>query len=133
MKRDQTPNVPQTDKNSNVPVTFPTKPSRASTSRTRVPFPTPPIDGLQDSSPIVSSFCVKRTVRAPVRAAPAAASQPAWPPPITQTTKKKDMHNFSRKLGLYLFRWAFYSPSYAFELEATEAYRRRCGRRERMN
>ena len=59
------------------PATRPINPSSASTSRTKVPFPTPPIDGLQDSSPIVSIFCVNKRVLAPVRAAPAAASQPA--------------------------------------------------------
>ena len=59
------------------PATRPISPSNASTSRTKVPFPTPPIDGLQESSPIVSSFCVNKSVLAPVRAAPAAASHPA--------------------------------------------------------
>ncbi|KNZ78913.1 hypothetical protein J132_08138 [Termitomyces sp. J132] len=61
----------------NRPATRPMTPSSASTSRTRVPFPTPPIDGLHESSPIVSSFCVRSRVLAPARAAPVAASQPA--------------------------------------------------------
>jgi hypothetical protein len=61
-------------------------PPSASTSLTRVPLPTPPILGLHDISPTVSSFWVIRSVRAPVLAAPAAASQPAWPPPITHTS-----------------------------------------------
>ena len=70
---------------SELPATRPISPSSASTSRTKVPFPTPPIDGLHESSPTVSSFWVKRIVLAPVRAEPAAASHPACPPPITQT------------------------------------------------
>mmetsp|Transcript_10740 Transcript_10740/g.31602 ORF Transcript_10740/g.31602 Transcript_10740/m.31602 type:complete len:260 (-) Transcript_10740:13-792(-) len=52
-------------------------PSSASISRTRWPLPTPPMDGLHDSSPMVLACCVTRTVRAPQRAAAAAASQPA--------------------------------------------------------
>lgn len=68
-----------------IPATFPIKPSKASTSRTKVPFPTPPIEGLHESSPTVSNFCVRSTVLAPVLAAPAAASHPAWPPPMTHT------------------------------------------------
>lgn len=43
------------------------------------------MDGLHDSSPMVSSFWVRRSVLAPVRAEAAAASQPAWPPPMMQT------------------------------------------------
>ena len=66
------------------PATRPINPSNASTSRTKVPFPLPraPMDGLQDISPIVSSFCVNKRVPAPVRAAPAVGSQP---PPVMQT------------------------------------------------
>lgn len=37
-------------------------------------------------TPIVSGFWVSRTVLAPVLALAAAASHPAWPPPITQTS-----------------------------------------------
>lgn len=59
------------------PATLPMSPSRASTSRTSVPLPTPPMDGLHDISPMVSSFCVSSSVFAPARAEPAAASQPA--------------------------------------------------------
>src|SRR5579862_6933820 len=43
--------------------------------------------GLQDMAPMVPNWCVTRAVRAPMRAAAAAASQPAWPPPITMTSK----------------------------------------------
>eukprot|EP00962_Isochrysis_galbana_P030703 scaffold9972_cov118-Isochrysis_galbana.AAC.10 len=64
----------------------PISPSSASTSRTSWPLPMPPIDGLQDISPIVSSRWVTSTVRAPLRAAAAAASQPACPPPTTTTS-----------------------------------------------
>lgn len=70
-----------------LPTTLAQTPPRASISRTRVPLPTPPNEGLQDSSPMVSSLLVKRSVRAPVRAEPAAASHPACPPPMTQTKK----------------------------------------------
>ena len=43
--------------------------------------------GLHDISPTVSSLWVSSRVRAPVRAEAAAASQPAWPAPITMTSK----------------------------------------------
>src|SRR5258708_4469053 len=43
--------------------------------------------GLQDIAPTVEKRCVTRAVVAPIRAAAAAASQPAWPPPITMTSK----------------------------------------------
>ena len=43
--------------------------------------------GLQDISPMVSKLWVTSAVRAPRRAAAAAASQPAWPPPMTMTSK----------------------------------------------
>ena len=62
-------------------------PSRASISRTRCPLPSPPMAGLQDISPMVSILWVSSSVRAPSAAAAAAASQPAWPPPITITSK----------------------------------------------
>src|ERR1041384_2475393 len=44
--------------------------------------------GLQDIAPIVEKRCVTRAVRAPMRAAAAAASQPACPPPMTITSKE---------------------------------------------
>ena len=62
-------------------------PSRASISRTRCPFPRPPIAGLQDITPIPARSSVTRAVRDPIRAAACAASDPAWPPPITMTSK----------------------------------------------
>src|SRR3954452_20823198 len=43
--------------------------------------------GLQDIAPTVEKRCVTRAVAAPIRAAAEAASQPAWPPPITMTSK----------------------------------------------
>src|SRR5471032_751115 len=42
--------------------------------------------GLQDISPRVSKAWVSSRVRAPKRAEAAAASQPAWPPPMTMTS-----------------------------------------------
>src|SRR3954464_1777979 len=67
--------------------TRPIRPSSASTSRTRWPLPRPPMAGLQDMAPIVEKRCVTRAVAAPIRAEAEAASQPAWPPPITMTSK----------------------------------------------
>ena len=64
----------------------PMTPSKASISRTRWPLPMPPIEGLQDISPTVSTFWVTSTVLAPVRALAAAASHPAWPPPTIITS-----------------------------------------------
>ena len=64
-------------------------PSRASISRTRWPLPSPPMAGLQDIAPIVAKDSVTRAVRAPMRADAAAASQPAWPPPTTITSKTR--------------------------------------------
>src|SRR5207248_8178234 len=66
--------------------TRPINPSRASISRTRCPLPSPPMAGLQDISPIVLRLWVSSSVRAPARTAAAAASHPAWPPPITITS-----------------------------------------------
>jgi len=45
------------------------------------------MEGLQDIAPIVAKRCVISAVCAPIRAAAAAASQPAWPPPTTITSK----------------------------------------------
>ena len=59
----------------------------ASISRTRWPLPSPPMAGLQDMTPMPSSFSVTSAVRAPSRAAAWAASAPAWPPPTTMTSK----------------------------------------------
>ena len=58
-------------------VARPMIPPSASTSRTTVPLAIPPIAGLQDIWPIVSRFWVSSSVRAPDRAASAAASVPA--------------------------------------------------------
>ena len=51
--------------------------------------------GLQDISPMVAKRCVTSAVRAPMRAAAAAASQPAWPPPTTITSKAEDDMNLN--------------------------------------
>ena len=55
----------------------PYDPDPASTSRTMCPLPTPPIDGLQLITPILSWAKVNSAVAAPRRAAADAASQPA--------------------------------------------------------
>ena len=44
--------------------------------------------GLQDIAPMVAKRWVTRAVLAPIRAAALAASQPAWPPPMTMTSKE---------------------------------------------
>lgn len=66
---------------------FPARPSRASISRIIVPFPIPPKLGLHEQVPMLSIFGVTNAVFAPVLAAAAQASAPAWPPPMTMTSK----------------------------------------------
>ena len=44
------------------------------------------MEGLQEHSPILLRSWVTRTVLAPARAAAALASEPACPPPMTQTS-----------------------------------------------
>src|SRR5688500_8695698 len=61
-------------------------PPSASISRTRCPLPTPPIDGLHDMRPMSARLKVASATRAPRRAAAAAASTPAWPAPMTNTS-----------------------------------------------
>ena len=58
-------------------------PPRASSSRTRCPFPVPPMAGLQGILPTASRFMVRHTVSSPIRAAASAASMPACPAPMT--------------------------------------------------
>jgi hypothetical protein len=65
----------------------PIKPPSASISRTRCPFAVPPIAGLHGISATVSGDSVHNPTRHPSRAADHAASQPAWPAPITITSK----------------------------------------------
>jgi len=64
-------------------VTFAISLPSASISRTICPFARPPMAGLQDICATASRLMVSRRVRAPIRAAASAASQPAWPAPIT--------------------------------------------------
>ena len=64
----------------------PMMPSSASISRTRWPRPSPPMAGLQDMAPIVASLCVPAGCAHPSGRSPPAASQPAWPPPMTMTS-----------------------------------------------
>ena len=71
----------------------------ASSSRTRCPLPTPPIDGFHDIWPASPARNVSKPTLAPRRAAPAAASQPAWPPPITRTS------NTTQALTDQCFTW----------------------------
>ena len=61
-------------------------PPKASTSLTRWLFPIPPIAGLQDICPSVSTLWVSKRVRQPMRAAARQASVPACPPPMTITS-----------------------------------------------
>ena len=53
----------------------------------QVALAVPPIAGLQGISATVSGDSVQRPTRHPSRAAAHAASQPAWPAPITTTSK----------------------------------------------
>ena len=64
-------------------------PPIASISRAIWPLPMPPMAGLHDICPMASSFIVTSSVRAPIRAAAAAASLPACPPPTTITSYEK--------------------------------------------
>src|SRR5438045_9167469 len=74
-------------------------PPSASTSRTTVLFATPPMAGLHDIWPIVSSALVINPTRTPSRAAATAASVPAWPAPMTTTSKSVSN---PRKSGIHL-------------------------------
>ena len=65
---------------------FPISPPNASISRTRCPFELPPIFGLQGINAILSTLTVNMTVFMPSLALARAASQPAWPAPITTTS-----------------------------------------------
>src|SRR5882724_6254105 len=47
--------------------------------------------GLQDMAPMVAKRWVTKAVVAPIRAAALAASQPAWPPPMTITSNWSDV------------------------------------------
>src|SRR5688572_824572 len=96
-------------------------PPSASTSRTTVPFATPPIAGLQDICPMVSSELVMIPTRAPSRAAATAASVPAWPAPTTST---------SSSLSTWpLTRGALIIESYIWVAGRTSADRFRRGQR----
>src|SRR6185503_18141213 len=92
-------------------MTRPMIPPSASISRTRCPFAIPPIAGLHDICPTRSRFNVISPVSAPRRAAADAASQPAWPAPITITSNlsSNDMRLFPdtercEDLRQYVFR-----------------------------
>src|ERR1700704_4898665 len=55
--------------------------------------------GLQDIAPMVAKRWVTKAVFAPIRAAALAASQPAWPAPITMTSKKSAREIMPRLLS----------------------------------
>ena len=67
-------------------VTIPMFPPKASISLTICPFAIPPTAGLQLIWAILFISIVIKQVLAPMFAEAAAASQPAWPPPITSTS-----------------------------------------------
>ncbi len=71
--------------------TRPMRPPSASISRTRWPLATPPMAGLQLIWAILSSERVRRAVWRPMRAAAAAASQPACPAPTMRMSKVADI------------------------------------------
>ena len=71
-------------------IACPMRPPSASISRTRWPFAVPPTAGLHGISATVSADSVHRPTRQPRRAAAHAASQPAWPAPMTMTSKCSD-------------------------------------------
>jgi hypothetical protein len=52
--------------------------------------------GLQDICPIVSSALVIKATEAPSLAAATAASVPAWPPPMTTTSKEDSKFSMGR-------------------------------------
>src|SRR3954453_20428539 len=64
-------------------------PPSASISRTRCPFAVPPIAGLHGMCATVSLVSVHNPTWTPIRAAAYAASQPAWPAPITMTSNSR--------------------------------------------
>src|SRR5437868_5653079 len=55
--------------------------------------------GLQDIAPMVAKRWVTKAVFAPIRAAALAASQPAWPPPITMASKESTREIMPRLLS----------------------------------
>src|ERR1700756_2271990 len=57
--------------------------------------------GLQDIAPMVAKRWVTRAVFAPIRAAALAASQPAWPPPMTMTSNES-----AREIMAGLLSWS---------------------------
>src|SRR5262249_32762193 len=72
---------------------WPIAPPRASISRTICPLATPPMAGLQLIWATVSQLVVRRAVLAPMRAAASAASQPAWPAPMTRMSNASEDSN----------------------------------------
>ena len=69
----------------------PISPPKASSSKTRWLFASPPIDGLHGMRAIASARPVTSRVGVPIRAATRAASAPACPPPTTMICGLKSM------------------------------------------
>ena len=65
---------------------FPISPPRQSISLTKCPFELPPIWGLQGIFATASKLIENTKVFIPILADANAASQPAWPAPITATS-----------------------------------------------
>src|SRR6185436_11528775 len=76
--------------------TSPIAPPSASISRTRCPLAIPPMAGLQLICAIRSRFMVTMAVRRPMRAQARAASQPAWPAPMTTTSYRSGIDTIVR-------------------------------------
>src|SRR5271155_4982928 len=89
---------------------MPITPPRASTSFTRCDLPGPPTAGLHGIAPIVSKLTASNSVLQPSFAAACAASQPACPPPITNTSYLNASRAplLSKAFAHYL-NWLFYS------------------------
>src|SRR5688572_14495839 len=85
----------------------PINPPSASISRTRCPLAVSPISGLQGISATVSAESDTSPTRHPSRDAAQAASHPAWPAPITITSKSHiPLATLGSDLGLTLL-WHF--------------------------
>ena len=76
-------------------VTRPEYPPRASTSRTIWPLAIPPTAGLQLILARPFKSGVSSKTEEPRLAAAIAASQPAWPPPTTMTSKRLFIPGFA--------------------------------------
>src|SRR5664279_3747961 len=78
----------------------PMTPPRASISRTRWPLAMPPTAGLQLICATRSRFMVTMAVRRPTLAQARAASQPAWPAPMTTTSYRSGIATIVRGMKI---------------------------------